>query len=324
MVMAQSLFISLKQQYPDCEIDVLAPGWSLPVLDRMPEVNMGIASDLSHGQFSLLKRYALGRQMAANGYSHAIVLPRSWKSALMPFFAGIPVRTGYRGEMRYGLLNDIRELDRKVLTQTVQRYVALGKDDSSTIPEIPFPQLKADSDRQAILLQQLGLKRDKPVACMMPGAEYGPAKQWPIEYYGQLAVRLVNAGWQVWIMGSGKDSAAGDRIWRFCPSGINNLCGQTGLADAIDLLSIAKIAVTNDSGLMHVAAAVGVHVYVIYGSSTPVYTPPLTEDAGKTVFYLGLDCSPCFERRCPLGHYRCLNEITDEEVFASIHKPHQA
>lgn len=321
MVMAQSLFITLKQQYPDCIIDVLAPQWSLPVLKRMPEVNEGISAEVGHGEFSLLKRFKLGLSLRSKHYSHAIVIPRSWKSALVPFFAGIPVRTGYRGEFRYGLLNDIRVLDKNVLQQTVQRYVAHAfGNNPAKAPVTPYPSLKTDLDNQSELLDKLGLTLERPVACMMPGAEYGPAKQWPIAYYTELAKRLVDDGWQVWVLGSGKDKTAGAQIVKGGAGNIFDLCGRTQLSDAIDLLSCAASVVTNDSGLMHVAAAVGVEVNVIYGSSTPEYTPPLTDAAKKNIFYLHLDCSPCFKRVCPLGHTNCLNDIHYEDVYRKICK----
>ncbi len=320
MVMAQSLFITLKQQYPDCSIDVLAPEWSLPVLQRMPEINEGLSVDVSHGEFSFLKRRKLGLRLKSKRYTHAIVIPRSWKSALVPFFAGIPVRTGYKGEMRFGLLNDIRVLNKTVLKQTVQRYVAHAyANDRSLPPEIPFPKLHVDETNQTRLLNEYELGLDKPVVCMMPGAEYGPAKQWPIEYYTELATSLVEAGFQVWILGSDKDKISGEKI-AANNSETHNLCGKTQLADTIDLLACAKSVVSNDSGLMHVAAATGVEVNVIYGSSTPDYTPPLTDDDKKYIFYLGLDCSPCFKRECPLGHTNCLRDIRYQDVFKKIYK----
>ena len=322
MVMAQSLFITLKQQFPDCLIDVLAPEWSLPILKRMPEINEGLSADVSHGEFSFFKRRKLGLSLRSKQYTHAIVIPRSWKSALIPFFAGIPIRTGYKGEMRYGLLNDIRALNKVVLKQTVQRYVAHAYQNNPQIaPAIPFPKLNVDHDNQAKLLDRLRLKLDKPVVCMMPGAEYGPAKQWPIEYYSQLAKSLVDTGWQVWVIGSDKDEAAGDNIVVDNYGEVYNLCGKTQLVDTVDLLACAKTVVTNDSGLMHVAAAAGVDVNVIYGSSTPDYTPPLTTEDKKNIFYLDLECSPCFKRVCPLGHTACLNDIEYEDVYKQIYKP---
>ncbi len=319
MVMAQSLFITLKQQYPDCLIDVLAPEWSLPILKRMPEINEGLSADVGHGEFSFFKRRKLGLSLRSKQYTHAIILPRSWKSALIPYFAAIPVRTGYKGEMRYGFLNDIRALNKVVLKQTVQRYVAHAyRNDQQTPPDIPYPVLQVDYQNQAILLDKLGLKLDKPVVCMMPGAEYGPAKQWPIEYYAKLAKLLVDAGWQVWIIGSNKDAASGNRIVVDNHAEVYNLCGKTQLVDTVDLLACAKTVVTNDSGLMHVAAAVGVDLNVIYGSSTPEYTPPLISEEKKNIFYLELECSPCFVRVCPLGHTDCLKNIKYDELFESI------
>ena len=319
MVMAQSLFITLKQLHPDCLIDVLAPEWSLPILKRMPEVNEGLSADVSHGEFSFFKRRKLGLSLQSKQYTHAIVIPRSWKSALIPYFARIPVRTGYKGEMRYGLLNDIRALDKEVLKQTVQRYVAHAySNNPKAPPDIPFPALKADVKNQSHLLDKFGLKSDKPVLCMMPGAEYGPAKQWPIEYYAMLAKALAETGWRIWIIGSDKDKAAGDKIVAESTVESFNLCGKTQLVDTVDLLSYAKSVVSNDSGLMHVASAIGVEVNVIYGSSTPDYTPPLISEEKKKIFYLGLECSPCFKRVCPLGHTDCLKNIEYEEVYRSI------
>lgn len=317
MVMAQSLFNTLKKLYPDCIIDVIAPAWSLPILERMPQVNRGIALAVGHGEFSLLRRIKLGRSLRKYAYSHAIVLPRSWKSALVPFFAGAKVRTGYRGEMRYGLLNDIRQLDKKLLRQTVQRYVVHAYDsDFNQVPDIPFPCLEVDASNRERLIKELGLDLVRPVIVMMPGAEYGPAKQWPEKHYRQLAKLLIDKGYQVWVIGSGKEKALGQTVIEGLGQHAINLCGRTELVDAVDLLSCAEHAVTNDSGLMHVAAAVGIKLSVIYGSSTPDYTPPLTD--GAAIHYRNLDCSPCFKRNCPLGHLDCLIGIDANQVYMKI------
>ena len=319
MVMAQSLFITLKNIYPDCLIDVIAPAWSLPVLERMPQVNQGIALAIGHGEFSLLTRIKKGLSLRSNNYTHAIVLPRSWKSALLPFVAGAKVRTGYRGEMRYGLLNDIRQLDKNILKQTVQRYVAhvYGRE-FKQVPDIPFPRLEVDVINRERLVKVLGLDLSRPVIAMVPGAEYGPAKQWPEKYYQALALMLVDKGYQIWVVGSAKEKALGQAIIERAGQHAINLCGRTELVDAVDLLSCAEQAVTNDSGLMHVAAAVGIKLNVIYGSSTPDYTPPLTSDEKMNIFYKNLSCSPCFKRVCPLGHTNCLLEITAEAVFEKL------
>lgn len=315
MVMAQSLFISLKQRWPDCSIDVLAPGWSGPVLSRMPQVRRAVEMPLGHGQFQWPARRRLGRSLAAEGYTRAIVLPRSFKSALVPFHADIPVRTGFRGEMRYGLLNDIRPLDKSVLTRTVERFVALGQAaDSPLPPQISQPALRVDPENQRRVMQQLGL--EGPAVAMMPGAEYGPAKCWPLAHFAEAARLLGLRGYRTWILGSKKDEAAGRQIVEASGGVAKNLCGQTRLADAIDLLAASDAAITNDSGLMHVAAAVDTRVIALYGSSTPDFTPPLTDNC--RIHYLRLDCSPCFKRECPLGHLDCLQNIDAARVVNDV------
>lgn len=319
MVMAQSLYMSLRERHADALIDVLAPAWSGPILKRMPEVRRHIESPLGHGEFGLGARYRLGRELRDERYDQAVIIPRSFKAALPPFFARIPRRTGYKGEMRYGLINDMRPLDKSVLTQTVQRYVALGLERNAALPpaSIPQPRLEVDEQNQRRLLDALGLSLNRPVVGFMPGAEYGPAKCWPQENFAHLAQRLIEQGKQVWLFGSEKDRPVCEDIAAVVDGAeLVNLAGKTRLEDAIDLIALVETAVTNDSGLMHIAAATGRTVVAIYGSSSPEYTPPLTDKA--EVVYLGLDCSPCFERECPLGHYRCLREITVDRVLDQL------
>jgi len=316
MVMAQSLFITLKKEHPHSEIDVVAPGWSVPLLKRMPEVNQAIELPVGHKQLGLLARYQIGKSLAPRHYDRAIVTPRSFKSALIPFFAKAKKRTGYRGEMRYGLLNDIRPLDKTILKQTVQRYVALGMPaNTSLAPDVPFPKLSIDTDNQKQLLEKLNLKTDRPIVGFMPGAEYGPAKQWPVEYFKELASLLVNENVNVWVFGSEKEAVLGNAIARG-NNNVSSLCGKTSLTDAIDLLALTRETVTNDSGLMHVACATGGRVIAIYGSSDPGYTPPLSEKA--VVLYKELECSPCFKRQCPYEHTNCLNSIYPKDIIEKI------
>ena len=288
MVMAQSVFKFLKHRDPERDLDVLAPEWSLPIVARMPEIRQGIASETAHGEIGLAKRRRIAASLKPRGYDRAIVLPRSFKAALIPWLAGIPVRTGYRGETRFFLINDVRPFDRSVLDQTVKRFVALGLDAGESLPgELPDPVLEISAQNQARVLRELGLSGERPVIAMMPGAEYGPAKCWPHEYFAELADRLDAAGYAVWVLGSAKDAPAGDAI---AASGkALNLCGRTSLEDVIDLLAFCEQAVSNDSGLMHIAAAVGIHVHGIYGSSSPKFTPPLTKS--RDVHEMGLECS---------------------------------
>jgi len=315
MVMAQSLYMGLRQRYPDVVIDVLAPAWSGPILTRMPEVRRHIEMPLGHGQFGLLARYRLGKQLRAEAYDLAIIIPRSLKAALTPFFAGIPRRTGYKGELRFGLINDMRPLDKTVLTQTVQRYVALGLDPGADVPSanIPQPKLEIDTQNQQRLLAEFSLDLDKSVVGFMPGAEYGLAKRWPPEYFAELAQKLIAQGKQVWLFGSAKDQPVCQQIVVAAGEGVVDLSGKTRLEDVIDLIAMTEQVVSNDSGLMHIAAATDRKIVAIYGSSSPAYTPPLTDKA--EVVYLGLACSPCFERECPLGHYDCLRTIDVQKVF---------
>ncbi|NNF40824.1 MAG: lipopolysaccharide heptosyltransferase II [Woeseiaceae bacterium] len=314
MVMAQSLFRLLKSRQADRALDVLAPGWSLPIVARMPEVRRGIDAETRHGEAGLGKRWRIAKSLRDANYDRAIVLPRSFKSALVPWMAGIPRRTGFRGESRFGLINDVRAFDRAVLDQTVKRFVALGIDDGQPLPAIPHPQLSTDPGRQQQLLDALKLDDRSPVVAMMPGAEYGPAKCWPLQHFSTLAKRLHDEGYAVWIMGSDKDATAGRQI--AAESAALNLCGRTSLADVIDLLGLCEQAVSNDSGLLHIAAAVGAHVHGIYGSSSPLFTPPLTGRAD--IHYLALECSPCFERSCPLGHLKCLRELAPDGVLKRL------
>lgn len=316
MVMAQSLYLTLKQQFPHVLIDVVAPPWSLPLLARMPQVDRGIELAVGHKQLGLSARWQLGKQLRDGHYYRAIVLPRSFKAALIPWFARVPMRVGYRGEMRFGLLTEIRALDPSQLHQTVQRFVALGCDASAEQPPpIPSPQLRVDPENQQRLLTQLNLKLTKSVVALMPGAEYGPAKQWPLAHFRELAQRCTAANYQVWILGSAKESAAGEFIAQGVAD-VHNLCGKTNLVDAVDLLAMSRYAVTNDSGLMHIACATGVTVVALYGSSTPHYTPPLS--ASAKVIYHALPCSPCFARTCRFGHTNCLTQIQVDEVMEAL------
>lgn len=317
MVMAQSLFKMLRKRYPQCVIDVLAPAWTGPLLSCMPEVHDAIAMPLGHGQLELGVRRKLGKGLRSKRYTQAIILPRSLKSALVPFFARIPKRIGYLGEMRWGLLNDARKLDKQRLTMTVQRFVALGMPSSRhQPPEILVPQLEIDAKLAAQTIKHFDLSSDAPALAICPGAEYGPAKQWPAAYFAEVARHKRSKGWQVWVLGSKKDAALAQQITELVGEGCTNLAGKTALSQAIDLLSQASAVVSNDSGLMHVAAAFDRPLVAVYGSSDPAFTPPLSSNS--RIETLALECSPCFKRECPLGHTRCLSDLTPDRVIHTL------
>ncbi len=325
MVMAQSLFLTLKQHAPDCLIDVLAPAWTSGLLARMPEVNRAIATPLSHGQFGLLARIKLGKELRQEGYGQTIILPNSWKSALIPFFADIPIRTGYIGECRWGLLNDARKLDKQTLTMTVQRFVALAAPQSAALPPpCPTPRLLISNGQQQTAIDKfkLGIDGQTKILALCPGAEYGEAKRWPTGHFAELARQQTRKGWQVWLFGSEKDKVAAGQINQAVQGGCMDFTGRTTLAEAVDLLSLAHAVVSNDSGLMHVAAALDKPVIALYGSSDPHFTPPLSAKA--QILSSHLACSPCFKRVCPLyppgheGHTRCLKDIKPEQVLEKL------
>ena len=315
MVMAQSLFRLIKQRHPGVQIDVLAPAWTVALLSRMPEVHEALDLPFKHGQLKLAARYRLARSLRERGYDQAIVLPNSLKSALIPFWANIPMRTGYLGEWRWGLLNDARRLDKTRLPMTVQRFVALGLDNGAALPaELPRPNLAVTDSGVEMALTRLNLVLcGAPLLALCPGAEYGPAKRWPTEYFAEIARTKVAQGWQVWLFGSENDAAITAQVRALAGIQCVDLAGRTTLAEAIDLLSLADCVVSNDSGLMHVAAALGRRLIAIYGSSDPGFTPPLSTQA--EILWLKLSCSPCFQRECPLGHLKCLRDLKPEQVL---------
>lgn len=316
-ILSQPLLRLLLQQNPGARIDYLAPPWTLPLLARMPEVRSGLVNPFGHGALRMCERRRLGHGLRAGHYELAVVLPNSWKSALVPWFAGIPQRRGFRGEARWGLLNDLRRLDGQALPQMVQRFAALALPAGAALPDpLPPPALQSSPAAQQALLARLGLDAAKPAVAFCPGAEYGPAKRWPEAHYAALARMFAARGFAVWLVGSPKDHAVAETIAGQADGGCINLCGRTDIAEAADLLGAARLVVSNDSGLMHVAAAVGRPVVALYGSSSPKFTPPLGEDV--RILSLGLDCSPCFKRHCPLGHLRCLGDLSPESVFAAV------
>ena len=321
MVLAQSLFKTLKANKPDCIIDVAAPAWTLPLLERMPEVSGKIALPFKHGELAFWQRISFGRSLKNAGYSQAIILTNSFKSALLPWAAAIPKRTSFLGEMRYGLINDVRPLDKNKLKKTVERFVFLGLDYNQNLPEeLLNPQLISNENNAFEALKKLGVAEpNSKILGLCPGAEYGEAKRWSAEYYAEVADEVLKKGWQVWLFGSDKDVAVTNQINQLTQNKCLDLGGKTKLGEAIDLMALCDTVVSNDSGLMHIAAALNIKLIAIFGSSDPYHTPPMSSKA--VIEYLGLDCSPCFKRECPLAgdaHLRCLFDIKPKQIGIKI------
>lgn len=302
--MAQPLLARLREKLPGIRIDVVAPPWVAAVARRMPEVHEVIEAPFEHGRLQLRSRWRLGRSLAARRYDHAIVLPNSWKSALVPYFADVPLRSGYVGEARYGLLNLLYRNGASKERSMPLHYAALSEAPGQAPPEpLPPPRLEVDAPEIRRAQERFGIA--PPYAVLCPGAEYGPAKRWPFfkELSGTLPIDAV-------LLGSASDADTASGI----PG--KNLVGKTTLDEAIALIAGASYVVTNDSGLMHVAAALGRPQVALFGSSSPLHTPPLSGAA--RVLWLKIECSPCFARECPLGHFRCMRELTVDKVRAEI------
>lgn len=316
-VMTQPLYRRLHELHPGCTIDVFAPKWSMAVFERMPEISGILENPFGHGALALRERWRVGKELGQRGYDQVIVLPGSLKSAIIAFATGIKQRTGYVGESRYLLLNDIRKLDKAALPLMVDRYTALAhpsQADFNGHSDQPAFQIKPES-RQAALSAH-GLDLSRPVLAFCPGAEYGPAKRWPAAHFAELGRRYLAEGWQVWLFGSHKDAPIAAEINALSDGLCVDLCGKTTLSEAIDLLSCADSVVCNDSGLMHLAAALGRPLAAVYGSSSADHTPPLSNKA--KIVSLHLECAPCFKRECPLGHTDCLNKLLPQQVADAL------
>lgn len=319
MVMAQSLFkhILLNHNYK-VQLDVLAPSWSGTLLERMPEVNEYIELNLKHGELGLKKRYLIGKQLRKKNYTEAVILPNSWKSALIPFIAEIPKRIGWVGEHRFGLINDIRFLNKKSHFKMIEHYVALAYPPNYNLPDLLLPQLSVDLNSVKKLIEQPFIKQkinpQLPILGLGVDAAFGLAKCWPEEYFIELAY-MASKEFNIWIFGTKKDLAIKEDV-----ANIINFSGKTNLLETIDLLSLIDLIVCNDSGLMHIAASLQKKIVAIYGPTSEQITPPLIGVDKFCIINKHLPCSPCFARECPLKHHACMRNITVKEVFEAAKK----
>ncbi len=314
--MAHALIRVLADRHAGVEIHVLAPPATRPLATRMAEVRASHELPVGHGELGLIRRWRMARTLRRLSFDTAYVLPNTLKSALVPAWAGIPRRVGWHGESRYGLLTDRRRLDRDRYPRMVERFLALAP--RAGAPEVapwPAPALTVDLDNRRRLIAELGLATAGGVLVLCPGAEYGPAKRWPVGHFAAVGRWAVEQGRQVWLLGSPADAAACDAVQRLLPEA-SNTAGRTRLPDAVDLLSAAAGVVCNDSGLMHVACAVGAPTVALFGSTSPRFTPPLSE--GARVLDLDVPCGPCFQRICPFGHGRCLRDLAPQRAVDAL------
>jgi heptosyltransferase-2 len=303
----------LQRQNPSRPIDVLTTTMVSPLLDYMPGVRKGIVVDLPRKRLAVFEHWKLARRLEKENYAQALIMPRTWKSALAPYLAGIPVRTGFAGEMRFLLVNDLRWGERR-LPRMVDRCASLALPAGETLPTWPEPQLRVPPRAVREWLGRSGLADPKrPVVAMAPGA-VGPSKRWPPEYYRMLAQRLASEGRTVWVVGGPDEKETALAIAAAAPAHVQDLTGPD-LRNAIFALAAADLAVSNDSGLLHVAAAIGTPTIGIFGPTSPWHWAPLNPLAGVVENRSGLPCRPCHKPQCRLGHHRCMREISADRVL---------
>ncbi|MCF6765905.1 lipopolysaccharide heptosyltransferase II [Thiotrichales bacterium 19S3-7] len=330
MIMSQSLYRLLKLHDPDCTIDVLAPKSTIDLVQFMPEVNQAMLAPFKRKKLGLKTRWLLGKSLRKNAYTHAIVLPNSWKSALVVFFTKIKNRIGFKGESRYFLLNELHTLDKEKLPLMIERFCALGINKNQALPsELPWPKLAFDQQAMNQISQKFGFNDSdyQKLIAFCPGAEYGPAKRWPEKYFAKMAVELIKEGYKIVILGGPGDKSISDQITlefnqlietKSLSHYLVDFVAKTNITEVVGLLSQVRAVLTNDTGLMHIASAFERPTLVIYGSSSAGFTPPLNKKAES--IYLELECRPCFKRTCPLEHMNCLNKLTPEMVLAEFRK----
>jgi heptosyltransferase-2 len=300
----------LKSRFPRRPVDVLAT--------TMPGVRKGIVFDLPRRRIAFAKQRALAARLRAEGYGTALVMPRTWKSALAPWLAGIPERIGFAGEARFILLNDVRWGERR-LERMIDRCAVLALPRlAPAMEQWPVPQLVVPTAAADAWRTRRGLADERRVAAFAPGA-VGPSKRWPTSHFAQLARRLIDEGMSVWVLGSPDERAIASEIRAGGGPHVHDATG-TDLRDAILALKAADVAVSNDSGLSHVAAAIGTPTIGVFGPTSPRLWAPLNPLAGVIEAQIDLPCRPCHQPVCRLVHHRCMQDIPAEQVLAPLHR----
>jgi len=317
MIMSQSLFMLLKARHPDCVIDVLAPPWTLPLLEFMPEIRRGIVLPFRHGELNIARRRQIGLNLAEEGYDVSVTVPRTLKAAAVSYWAGIPRRYGNPRQLTLGMLTDRRVVDPRDAYHQADRFVSLVLEPGEPIPDYPPPRLTVDGDRIAATLSRNGLSRpERPLLILAPGSGNNPAKRWPVRYFADLARARLESGWDVWLFGSDDDRELTETVHELAGRRTVDLGGKTPLSDAVALTALADRVLANDSGMMHVAAALDRPTIGIFGPTDPYFTAPRSPLLRS--IRLPLACSPCGKSACPLGHFQCMWDLSPAVVLDAL------
>jgi heptosyltransferase-2 len=316
-VRCHSVVKLLRQRFPDRPVDMLSSTLCKPLTDYMPGLRQAIVVDLPRNRLALAQQSALANRLKGEDYGTALIMPRTWKSALAPYLAGIPERTGFVGEVRFFLLNDLRYGER-TLPRMIDRCAALALPSGTAPPQAwPVPELNVSRDEVEAWRKKRGLNGDDHrVVALAPGA-VGPSKRWPTAAYAALARSLIADGFAVWVLGGPDEKALAAEIVGDTPA--RDLTGND-LRDAILALASAAAAVSNDSGLLHVAAALGTPSIGIFGPTSPWHWAPLNPLAGIIETETELACRPCHKPVCRLIHHRCMRDIAPEQVLAATQR----
>ena len=312
-VRCHSVIKLLKARFPARPVDVLATTLCAPLADYMPEVRQAIVVDLPRKKLAWSQQKALAERLKREKYGTALIMPRTWKSALAPLLAGIPERVGWLGEMRFLLVNDLRVGERR-LSRMIDRCAALTLPRGEAIPPAwPMPELKVPPGEIAGWRDRLGLADVRPTVALAPGA-VGPSKRWPAYAYADLARRLTAEGAAVWVLGGPDEKPLAEQIIADAGPLARDLTG-TDLRSAVLALAASNVAVSNDSGLLHVAAALGTPAIGIFGPTSPWHWAPLNPIAAVVQAPTKLDCQPCHQPTCRLRHHLCMRDISAEQVL---------
>ncbi|MEZ5785807.1 MAG: lipopolysaccharide heptosyltransferase II [Xanthobacteraceae bacterium] len=322
-VRCHSVVRLLKAERPERPVDVLTTAMVAPLLDYMPGVRKGIICDLPRRRLAFSQHRALAERLRAEHYGQALVMSRKWKAALAPFLAGIPRRTGLFGEARLGVINDLRFGERN-LPRMIDQCATLALPKGAPMPaQWPEPVLAVPAAEVNEWRGRLGLApNDRPVVAFAPGA-VGPAKRWPAEYYGELARKLAGQDVAVWVLGGPGETGLASEIAAKGGAAVQDLTGPD-LRNAILALAAADFAVSNDSGLLHIAAAIGTPTIGIFGPTSPWHWAPLNPLAGVVEAASDLPCRPCHKPTCRLGHHRCMRDISPDTVLQGVMTARQA